>query len=573
MEPKKASTPITRRRLLKQITMAGGAAALHQTLFAGGIPALATQIRQLRLPKADTAREVVILGAGVAGLTAAYQLLNSGTGYKCTVLEANPIVGGRSLTLRPNDVLREEGKPEQVCSFQEEAGETYEPYLNAGPGRIPSAHVHLLSYCKELNVDLEVYIMESCSNLVTPPRSGGHSEINRQVANDTRGWIAQHLYKLAGSTGLDTEHQDLLRSLLKKFGQLGNDGIYADVQGNYAASGPPRSGYQTLPGIDDGKPVVPLSLDQLLDSEFWNSTGFYQPLDFLWQPTMFQPVGGMDMIVKAFQAWIEQHPEGKIVKQAEVTRIDKQGEKFSISYRKDNRIETQQFDRCLSNIPIPLLQDRLNLEIFSRTFRDSLQAVFDTSDFLAPTCKVGWQAERNLWQEPSQEPSKERVVPIYGGISWTNHPMTQIWYPSDQIHARLGVLTGAYNFSANAIEWGRLEPAQRLARARVGAAELGGSDFAGGLGQGITIAWQNMRFQKGGWAQWQNVDQGTQVYNQLLPGDNDFYIIGDQLSVLAGWQEGAVVSALHAIQQMADPSYEAPPILAAPDSRLLVEGV
>ena len=33
--------------------------------------------------------------------------------------------------------------------------------------------------------------------------------------------------------------------------------------------------------------------------EFWRNR-FYQPQDYLWQPTLFQPVGGMDMIVKGF---------------------------------------------------------------------------------------------------------------------------------------------------------------------------------------------------------------------------------------------------------------------------------
>ncbi len=568
METKRPLNQMTRRRLLKQIALAGGAAALHPGLLAAGVPALQAPIRQLKLPRIDTSQEVAILGAGVAGLTAAYRLLNSGNGYRCTILEANPIVGGRSLTLRPNDVLREEGQPEQVCTFEKETDEPYEPYLNAGPGRIPSAHVNLLAYCEELNVPLEVYIMESRSNLVTPPRIDGHSAVNRQVVNDTRGWIAHHLYQLAGSTGLDDDQQGLLRSLLIRFGQLGSDGSYVDTNGKYAASGPPRSGYEELPGIQDGKPVQPLSLEELLDSEFWSETSLYQPEDFLWQPTMFQPVGGMDMIVKAFEAWIDNHPEGQIIKQAEVTNIDKQGDKFSISYRKDNEIETLPADRCLSNIPIPLLENRLNLEIFSQDFQESLQAVFD-SDFLAPTCKVGWQAARQLWQQPSAE----RVVPIYGGISWTNHALTQIWYPSDQIYARLGVLTGAYNFGQDAIDWGQLEPDQRLALARVGAAELGGNAFAGGLGHGITIAWQNMPFQKGGWAQWQNVEQNeNEHYNRLLQGDNDFYIIGDQMSVLPGWQEGAVVSAVHATQQMADETYEAPPVLVAPNSKLLVEG-
>ena len=56
--------------------------------------------------------------------------------------------------------------------------------------------------------------------------------------------------------------------------------------------------------------------------------------------------------------------------------------------------------------------------------------------FLADTTKVGWQADRHLWQGSpfkenlSVEDSEEGVVPIFGGISWTDNDIQQIWYPS-----------------------------------------------------------------------------------------------------------------------------------------------
>jgi monoamine oxidase len=38
----------------------------------------------------------------------------------------------------------------------------------------------------------------------------------------------------------------------------------------------------------------------LLASEYWAQTRYYQPVDFLWQQTIFQPVGGMDQVQRAF---------------------------------------------------------------------------------------------------------------------------------------------------------------------------------------------------------------------------------------------------------------------------------
>ena len=48
---------------------------------------------------------VVILGAGLAGLTACYELQRAG--YDCMVLEARSRAGGRTWTIRGNDQVEE----------------------------------------------------------------------------------------------------------------------------------------------------------------------------------------------------------------------------------------------------------------------------------------------------------------------------------------------------------------------------------------------------------------------------------------------------------------------------------
>lgn len=83
--------------------------------------------------------KVVVLGAGVAGLSVAYELLKH-TKYKVTILEAQNKVGGRNLTVRPDDSFTEnpENEPKvahtQTCKFTVE--NIYNlPYLNCGPER------------------------------------------------------------------------------------------------------------------------------------------------------------------------------------------------------------------------------------------------------------------------------------------------------------------------------------------------------------------------------------------------------------------------------------------------------
>lgn len=540
------------------------------------------------IPKAiGKGNHAVILGGGVAGLTTAYELLKHKTGYKVTVLEALGRVGGRSLTLRPGDSFTEViGKREytQICEFDPEPDQPYPPYLNAGPGRIPSAHRNVLNLCRELDVELQVYIMQSRSNRLysKTPLSSFDSEsgipvpdteyvsrlmVNRRIANDTRGYIAEYLYAhVDGLVDLNDNEKSEFKSLLRNFGTLQKDGRYI---------GSNRSGYTVLPGVHEkGEVVPPITFSNLLDSAFWKIS-FYQPEDFLWQPTSFQPVGGMDMIEKALAKAIKDLG-GKIVLNAPVQEVRRSAAGWDVTYLgKDGAEKKLSANVCVSNIPMPLLESIVDIRDFSEEYGEALQKVINTKEFLRPTCKVGWQAERRLWQNPP-DPNE---VPIFGGISYTSDTMHQMWYPSDNFHADLGVLTGAYNYEDAAIDWGRMAPDERLVLARKQAANLHGQEFADLLEKGVTIAWQNIPTQKGGWVDWQTLNKtpedttATEVYNRLVFGDNEFYVCGDQVSHLPGWKEGAVASALNVVGQVARVRHYVPPtIKQVPDTYSLIQG-
>ena len=314
----------------------------------------------------------------------------------------------------------------------------------------------------------------------------------------------------------------------------------------------------------------------------------------------------MDRVQHAFAQQVAVHG-GTVHLNSPVTKIAYEGGKYQVHVR--GRKRPFEADLVFSNMALPFLkgilddrlQDPSGRDGFEPPFKRALQAVYKAqfndrrheNRFLAPTTKVGWQADRQLWQGQTVHDhdlegqtvlkgsdDELGVVPIYGGISWTTHPITQIWYPSTGYHDELGILTGCYNFGENAVEYGKNSVRWRLERAREGA-KLFDAPFAAGLKNGVAIAWQNMPHIKGGWAQWTTLgDQAVHHYNEIVQGTSvdggespTFFIVGDQASSLPGWQEGAIASALNAISRVTDPSSRIPHLKVLPDTRLMVEGV
>jgi monoamine oxidase len=465
---------------------------------------------------------VVVLGAGIAGMTAAYEL--SKAGYDCIVIEGRTRPGGRNWTIRGGDVVAEiDGV--QTCAF--DAGEHM--YFNAGPARIPHHHQAILGYCREFQVPLEVMVNDNRATfLQSDDAFGGKPVPLRAVMHDTRGAIAELLAKAIDSNTLvesiSADDKQRMLAFVRGFGDLAGDNTYR---------GSPRAGFDEPPGAgpNSGRLREPLSFRELLSSDFWSYKLYYSDR-FEQAATMLQPVGGMDRIARAFAARLGSLiTYGAVVKElrktAEGVRI--------ICHDLSGREFTVEGDYAVCTIPLQVLAT------IGNDLSPQYKSAIASCDYVKAV-KIAFQANRRFWETDHQ---------IYGGISWTSRDITQIWYPSHGFHAPMGVLLGGYIWTNRIGEqFGRMLPQERLEAAVVSGERIH-AGYRGQVCNGISVCWEKIPHSAGAWAAW-SPDARSSQYPILNEPDGPIYLAGEHLSYLNGWQEGAVLSAHAVVRAIAD---------------------
>ena len=521
-QPTAQSTTQTRRGFLQRVAAVGGYSAAFVSMQALGLlpaAALAAEPLALEMGKRHGTR-VVILGAGIAGMSAAYELRKAG--YDCTLLEARSRAGGRNWTVRHGTRLEMNDGTTQTCEFDPGL------YWNAGPARLPSIHHTVLGYCRELGVPLEVEINVSRSAMLTNVNANGGKPIEmRQALNDTRGALSELLAKAIDRGSLDQEltgaDKERVFAFLKQYGDLTPEKLY---------KGSSRSGWKSAPGAGDeaGVPRDPVSLNVLLDTDLWNGVLFEDIIDQ--QATMFQPIGGMDAIPKAFAKSL-----GALIKyESEVTEIRRRGDGRSdgrgesrgdgvrITYR-DKKTGSRRVidaDYCISTIPQPVLAK------IPADFSPQVKAAIGNVEW-QNSVKIAWQSRR-FW---------EKDYNIYGGISWVKGVTNMVWYPSAQLFSDQGIILGSYTSGVAGAQFAA-NPIQRQFEMTREVIERLHPGHGKELRRPMGIAWSKIPYSLGEAAHWKEGQGGD--YRTLNEADGPFYFAGDCLARVGTWQESAMAS-------------------------------
>jgi monoamine oxidase len=516
----------SRRDLLSLIGTLAGSAAMYQAMSSLGFAADSAYRGRIELGGDVKGASVLILGAGLAGMTAALELRKAG--YKVQVLEFNRRPGGRNWTLRGGDTYTELGGFTQTCEFEQGL------YLNPGPWRIPYHHRAVLDYCKRLKVALEPFVELNHNALLHSAGAfGGKPQRIRDFKTDFQGHVAELLAKATEQGKLDeavsTEDKEILLQALKSWGALDKDYAYKAnlISARYR-------GYAKGPGGGLGAapiPGEPLDLSDILKSRLWRALQTFAVHEL--QTTMFQPVGGMDMIGKAFAREV-----GDLMSyNAKVTRIAQDESGVTVTYvdaAAPAAAQVAKADWCVCTIPLSILS-QIPIDVGG-----PMKAAIDAVPY-ASAIKVGLQFKRRFWEEDEA---------IYGGISYTDLPIRQIAYPNMGFNRDgRAVLLGAYIFEgANAYEFAAMPPAERVARAVAFGTAIH-PQYPAEFENGIAVAWQRAPFTLGCAGYWTDAARAGH-YDNLCQIDGRIVLAGEHASYLPAWQEGAILSSLDAITRL-----------------------
>ena len=487
----------TRRRFLTGVARAGGVSLAYEVMTGLGLLAAPAQAPFALSGRVSGVR-VVILGAGLTGLTVAYEL--GKVGFDCRLLEARARPGGRVFTVRRGTSSEEDG-PAQTAAFDQGL------YFNAGPMRISHHHHTTLAYCRELQVPTEVFVPDCESAYVAQTRGplAGQRIRLREARADFDGHIAELLSKALSQTALDQpmtpEDRDRVLAYLRHLGAL-------DEKRQYRGSS--RRGPDA-----QGRPTAPVPLRDL----FSGVPDFYVLTDWSSQPTMMQVAGGMDRLPAALASRLG----NRIVYRAAVREI-RQGERgvWVIYADANGRVQRVDADYCVSTIPLPVLSD------IQKDLSPSVQTAIAAARYDGAG-KIGLQFKRRFWEQDDQ---------IYGGRSWTDQEVGQIIYPSHGFTTSKGVLVGYYlDFRGTMRE----RPPAEIQRLALEHGSRVHPQYSAEFESAFSVSWARVPWSRGSWRG--ESAAAHDALTALRQPDGRVHFAGDYMTDMSSWMQGAFESA------------------------------
>jgi monoamine oxidase len=440
-------------------------------------------------------KKVVIVGAGVAGLVAAYELKRAG--HNPVILEAQQRVGGRVYTLRQ--------------PFTEGL------YAEVGAMRIPRAHKLTLEYIDKFGLPTNDFTMENPNAYYfiggRKVRIGDAESrpelLGFEVAEHERSLTAGKLWLRSIKPLIDQLEKDFeaaWEAILVKYDQYSTREFLTENGWSEAA-------IEMYGLLANQEALMNASFLELFREDAGN-----------YYTNMVEIQGGTDRLPHAFLPDLTNN----IRFGAKMVAIDQSPDDVTIHYQSPAGRFEEKGDYAIITAPFPVMRHVEVLKPFSRDKQRAIRQLhYDAS------AKILFQCRRRFWEEDEG---------IFGGGTITDLPVRNVYYPDHGRETGRGIILASYTWSEDAQRWGSLSPHERISQALEDVAQIH-PQVTREFEVGTSWMWHDDEFAGGAFALF-DPEQQTLLHEEIIRPEGRIHFAGEHASLYHAWIQGAIESGL-----------------------------
>ncbi|MBI3194942.1 MAG: flavin monoamine oxidase family protein [Ignavibacteriae bacterium] len=482
---------ITRREFLQRTLLATSATVLY--------PNAVLAQSQRKIERKGPSKKIIILGAGLAGLSAGYELTNAG--HEVIIVEARTRPGGRLYTMRE--------------PFSDGM------YAELGATRIPENHQWTMHYVSHFGLDLDEFRPTNLNDMLflrgkrIITSHGEEPEFPVELTPEE---------KELGVMGM---RQKYINPILKEVGDV--------TEKNWL---PPASllHYDSMTWREflrhRGASVGAVELLTL-----GHSAGLYNEVSALQmlrvsaegrkRRQMYKIRGGNDKLPQVFV----ERMKDIIHFNSPVVKIEQNAETVRTTMLNSGKQETIVGDYLICTIPFPVLRTIAVTPAFSPNKVKAIEKLWYTS-----IARVNLQTKTKFWLDEN-----------LSGFVRTDLPIMETWDISHNIEGKKGMLL-AYASGTSAQQICDMSENVQISFV-LDQIEQFFPQIKKEFEVGNSFCWQKEEWSKGAWA-WLKPGQYSTIASFLSTPEGRIHFAGDHTSVWSSWMQGAFESGYRAANEV-----------------------